>query len=134
MNENKILLVKKVGGPYDGKLDLPGGTIEFLEKPEDTLIREIKEETKLTITDFNLLTVDSINLSWIHKTKQENIKHIFILYKINDYTGKIKEKIKIDNNNDDSKGALFYDVNLLKENELSNIAYYAINFLRGGSY
>lgn len=27
-NDN-ILLIKKYGGPYDGKLDLPGGAIEF---------------------------------------------------------------------------------------------------------
>lgn len=31
LNEGKILLVRKKGGPYDGKLDLPGGTIEFCE-------------------------------------------------------------------------------------------------------
>ena len=34
INDNKILLIKKYGGPYDGKLDLPGGTIEFGEKVE----------------------------------------------------------------------------------------------------
>ena len=26
INESKILLIKKVSEPYDGKLDLPGGT------------------------------------------------------------------------------------------------------------
>ena len=41
---NKILLIKKYGGPYNGKLDLPGGTIEFCEKPESTLKRELMEE------------------------------------------------------------------------------------------
>lgn len=34
IENNKILLVKKFGGPYNGLLDLPGGTIEFCEKPE----------------------------------------------------------------------------------------------------
>ena len=29
IRDNKILLIKKNGGPYDGKLDLPGGTIDF---------------------------------------------------------------------------------------------------------
>ena len=33
INDNKILLIKKSGGPYDGKLDLLGGTIEFCESP-----------------------------------------------------------------------------------------------------
>ncbi len=29
IEDGKILLIKKFGGPYDKKLDLPGGTIEF---------------------------------------------------------------------------------------------------------
>jgi len=40
INNGQIVLVKKTGGPYAGKLDLPGGTIEFDEKTEQTLIRE----------------------------------------------------------------------------------------------
>lgn len=36
----QILLIKKNGGPYDGKLDLPGGTILFCERPEDAFKRE----------------------------------------------------------------------------------------------
>mgnify|MGYP003295650759 CR=1 FL=1 len=44
IKNDKILLIKKSGGPYDGKLDLPGGTIEFCETPEEALIRELKEE------------------------------------------------------------------------------------------
>ena len=43
IKDNQILLIKKFGGPYDGKLDLPGGTIEFCERPEDALKRELLE-------------------------------------------------------------------------------------------
>lgn len=28
IKNDKVLLVKKFGGPYDGNLDLPGGTID----------------------------------------------------------------------------------------------------------
>ena len=37
MEGNKILLIKKKTGPYDGLLDLPGGSLDFGETPEATL-------------------------------------------------------------------------------------------------
>ena len=52
VKENKILLINKVGGPYNGKLDLPGGTIKLGEKPEETLIRELKEETNIDVIKY----------------------------------------------------------------------------------
>ena len=67
INDNKILLIKKKGGPYDGKLDLPGGTIEFNESIEEALIRELKEEVGIEITDYDLFDVVTTNVKWIHK-------------------------------------------------------------------
>ena len=49
INDDKILLIKKNGGPYDGKLDLPGGTIEFSETPTDALKRELQEEVGIFV-------------------------------------------------------------------------------------
>ena len=43
----KFLLIKKARGPYTGMFDLPGGKIEFGETPEQTLVREVAEETGL---------------------------------------------------------------------------------------
>ena len=44
IRENEIALIKKARGGYKGLLDIPGGGIEHGESPEETLIREIKEE------------------------------------------------------------------------------------------
>lgn len=71
-----------MGGPYDEKLDLPGGTIEFNETPVDALKRKIYEETGV----------------------------------------KINNNVLIDNKNDDSSGANFYNIYDLKREELSSIA------------
>ena len=51
IKDEQILLIKKCGGPYDGKLDLPGGTIEFDESIEDALKRELLEEIGFDIKD-----------------------------------------------------------------------------------
>ena len=37
IKDHKILLVEKHGGPYDGQLDLPGGSFHFNERPIDEL-------------------------------------------------------------------------------------------------
>ena len=55
---DKILLIKKFGGPYNEKLDLPGGTIEFCEKPEEALKRELMEEVGIDITNYQLFDAD----------------------------------------------------------------------------
>ena len=130
LKDNKILLIKKCGGPYDGKLDLPGGTIEFNEGIEDALIREFKEEVGIDIIDYELFDVVSTNVKWIHKNEELETKHIAILYKINNYENDIKDNIEITEINDDSLGAEYYDINLLTDDKLSNIARLAIEELR----
>ncbi len=43
--DDKIMLIIKKRGPYTGMYDLPGGSPEDGENEEQTLKREIKEET-----------------------------------------------------------------------------------------
>ena len=69
IENNKILLIKKKTGPYDGKLDLPGGTIEFNEKPYDTLKREFLEETGIDITEYEYLMLIQLIPSGIIKIR-----------------------------------------------------------------
>lgn len=122
INDNKILLIKKVGGPYDGKLDLPGGTIEFSEKPEETLKRELLEEVGIKVNEFELLDASSVVVKWVYKDELITTHHLGIFYKIISYTGEIKGDIEIDLINDDSMGAGFYDIDKLNKKELSQIA------------
>lgn len=130
IKDNKILLIKKKGGPYDGKLDLPGGTIEFEESIEDALKRELLEEVGIEILDYNLFDVISTNIKWIYKDELVETKHIAILYLINDYKNDIKENIEITEINDDSMGAEYFDIDKLTKEQLSNIAVIALQKLR----
>ena len=69
IENNKILLIKKNGGPYHGKLDLPGGTIEFGERPEEALKRELLEEVGIEIIDYKLFDAESVFFDWDFKEK-----------------------------------------------------------------
>ena len=122
LDNDKIVLIKMVGGPYNGKLDLPGGTIEWGEKPEETLIRELEEEVGIKVTDFELFDGNSITFEWMHKGELEQGHHIGFFYKINGFENEIKSNVSISEINDDSLGAQFYDISKLKKSELSDIA------------
>lgn len=122
VKDDRVVLIKKVGGPYDGKLDLPGGTIEWGERPEMTLIRELDEEVGIKVIDYELFDGNSITFEWIHKNEIQKGHHIGFFYKINKYANEIRSNLSIDEKNDDSLGAQFYDIRNLRKSDLSSIA------------
>lgn len=123
IKEDKILLIKKFNGPYKGLLDLPGGTIEFNEKPDTTLKRELMEEVGIEVIDYELFDADSVSFKWQYKDDiLVNVHHIGIFYKVNEYKNEIKKDVKIDEINDDSLGGEFYCINKLSKDMLSIIA------------
>lgn len=121
IKDDKILLIKKVTGPYDGLLDLPGGSFEFGETPEETLTRELQEEVGIKPTNYELFDAGSVLAKWKYKDDLINVHHIGIFYIVKDYEGIVKENIDIDEQNDDSLGASFYNINDLKSNNISAI-------------
>lgn len=122
MKDDKILLIKKSGGPYDGKLDLPGGTIEFHEKPENTLKRELLEEVGIKVKNFKLFDADSVDFKWKYNDLLIDGHHVGIFYEILEFENKIQSVLNVDEINDDSLGAEFYSIKELNKNDLSLIA------------
>ena len=49
--DGALLLLRSAGEKFPNKWDLPGGHIHMGEDPKDGLIREVKEETGVTLTE-----------------------------------------------------------------------------------
>ena len=123
ISNNKILLIKKFGGPYDDKLDLPGGTIEFGESPVEALKRELLEEVGIEVINCQLVDVDSVSFEWSFKEDVlVKVHHTGIFFKVTDYNNEVKKEVKVDDVNDDSLGADFFEIKELRKDELSAIA------------
>jgi len=61
VKDNKVLMIKRNRDPLKGYWVLPGGYIDYEEKPEEAVIRETKEETNLDIKPEKLVGVYRIN-------------------------------------------------------------------------
>jgi 8-oxo-dGTP diphosphatase len=51
--QNRILLIKRSTPPFVGYWALPGGRVDSGETVEQTIVREVKEETGLDVTVIN---------------------------------------------------------------------------------
>ncbi|WP_106766184.1 NUDIX hydrolase [Paenibacillus faecalis] len=83
IKQGRMLLIRKARGPYIGKWDLPGGSIEFGEEPEQTLRREFLEETGLT--DIRSRMKTAVSCTIIYKRSDdvlEEMHHIGIIYEV----------------------------------------------------
>lgn len=115
IRENKIALIKKARGGYKGLLDIPGGGIEHGESPEETLIREIKEEAGADVLNYELLDVKSNRIVWHDEIFNEDLHQIGILYKVELKDYNLKES----GDGLDSDGCSFYDIDKLSKNEIT---------------
>ena len=79
----RILLEKRKGEPGKGKWSIPGGLVELGERAEQTVIREVREETNLEVENPELIdVVDSITFD-----EGGRIKYHFVII---DYFVKLK--------------------------------------------
>lgn len=85
MHNSEILLNQKKSGPYKGLWDLPGGAIEFGETPEETLTRELMEESCIATSKLEFLSVTTSTGKYHDHDIPYGFHQVGLLYKILDW-------------------------------------------------
>lgn len=106
VEDNKIVLIKRLNNPYKDHWAIPGGFVEYGEKVEDAAVREAKEETGLDIELIKLVGVYS------DPNRDPRGHTVTVAYLAKIIGGTIKS-------DSDAKDAIFIDINDLKNMKLA---------------
>lgn len=82
-DNSRILVQNRLANDWPG-INFPGGHVKYNESIEESCIREIKEETGLTISNLHFCGFYEWNIINGHK------RHLAMLYKTKDYSGALK--------------------------------------------
>ncbi len=82
MNQRKMLLIRQQKGPYAGKLDFPGGGIEFGETVEQALRRELTEEVSMVFDRCHLIDNLTTTVDILQPHKAAIFYQIGMIYRI----------------------------------------------------
>lgn len=102
-SHDKVLVIKKTLGCYTGLFDLPGGTMEPHELLEETLYREVLEETGCTVTSHRQIGTHSTLYPFKKQGADYTLRHIGAVYHA-DISGTPRET---SDGTDDSGGCLW---------------------------
>ena len=84
-DSGKILVVRQKKGPYAGKLDFPGGGIEFGEEPEVALRREFLEEVACAFDSLQIISnlTATVNVPGSSSSEAHTFYQIGMIYRVN---------------------------------------------------
>lgn len=109
-NGEKLLVQDKVGADNWNGITFPGGHVEKGEPFTDAVIREVKEETGLTISNPMLCGVKD----WVN---DDGFRYMVLLYKTDKFEGELSEseegKVYWIDRKDMSKMKIAHDMDLL---------------------
>ncbi len=100
IKDKKILLVRRGHDPYAGSWALPGGFVNYGERTEDAVVREVREETTLETVVDDLVGVYS-------DPRRDPRGHVISI------TYLLKNPIGEPHGSDDAKEARWWDIDSL---------------------
>lgn len=102
LKNKKILLIKRKNEPFKGKWALPGGFVEYGEKVEDAVVREVYEETGLKTKIRDIVGIYS------DPNRDPRGHTVTVVYFLDIQSGELKSS-------DDASDAKFFDLKDLPE-------------------
>lgn len=128
-SENKgLVVIKKNGGPYINRFDLPGGSLEDGEELSVAIKREINEETGLTVLQSHQIGITSFKYPWDYLNFHFN-QHIAVFYDIQKFSRNIEE-VAPQFEGQDSLGAVFMPLEKLDTTNSSPLVLKAKDYLQ----
>jgi len=91
-DSDSLVVIRKNGGPYINRYDLPGGSLESGEPLDQAILREIHEETDLTVKAVQQLGITSFRYPWAYQEWRMN-QHICVFYAVTDYQGTVAAQV-----------------------------------------
>ena len=84
VKENKIILLRRAGYPFEGMLEFPGGMVEYGETVEHAVVREAEEETGLKVRIKEILGVYS------EKSRDPRFHSVSVAFIVEPMGGKLR--------------------------------------------
>ena len=107
MNEKGQVLLQRRSD--DGNWGNPGGSMDLGETAEETLQREIFEETGLTITHANFFKMYSGKDGYVKYPNGDEVYYVNVIYIVDGYEGMVKI------NDNESLELKFFDIDAIPE-------------------
>ena len=113
-HNNQVLLQRRSD---DGLWGNPGGSMDLGESAEDTVKREILEETGLTINNLEFFHMYSGKDGYVKYPNGDEVYYVNVIYLVHDYEGEVHIS------DDESLELKFFDITQIPENrtELLNL-------------
>ncbi|ENB9401962.1 TPA: NUDIX hydrolase [Bacillus paranthracis] len=126
IENNNILVIDKIKGPYRNRYDLPGGSLEEGESLLAGLHREMKEETGLKVKVVN--QIGTVDFQFPSKFKEyTHVHHIAVFYVVERCEGEFKVPEQFEGQ--DSIGARWIPLESITEHNSSPLVCSAVEWL-----
>lgn len=129
--DQRLIVIRKNGGPYIHRFDLPGGSLDGPEPLEHDVLREFSEETGLTATIDRQLGATSFVYPWQYERWTIN-QHICVFYALTLTGGQLASSVP-QFTGQDSLGACALPLAKLTWENASPLVMFAKDYLQTGT-